>query len=59
MNIEQKINELELKKATLFSNIEMLSTVNDSLFAQFGKTCVELMKLKRQQVRETENIIQD
>jgi hypothetical protein len=53
--IEQKIQELKVKKARQFFNIESLSEVNDSTYLQFGKTVAELMKLEKLLVRETKN----
>jgi len=58
-NLEQKIQELKVKKARQFFNIESLSEVNDSAFLQFGKTVAELMKLKKQSVRETQNTLDE
>jgi len=58
-NLEQKIQELKVKKARQFFNIESLSEVNDSAFLQFGKTVAELMKLEKQSVRETQNTLDE
>lgn len=56
--LDNKLRTLKLKKAMLFSNIEMLSEVNESTFTEFGKLEAEIMKLEKQLVRKTENIIQ-
>ena len=53
--LENKLRTLKLKKAMLFSNIEMLSEVNESTFTEFGKLEAEIMKLEKQLVRKTEN----
>ena len=56
--MEAKLRTLKLKKAMLFSNIEMLSEVNESAFTKFGKLEAEIMKLEKQLVRKTENLIE-
>ncbi|UOX32426.1 hypothetical protein LXD69_10215 [Flavobacterium sediminilitoris] len=53
--MEQKLSNLRIKKATLFSHIEMMSTVSDTLFRDFGKVCAEIMQIEKQMVRETKN----
>ncbi|UOX35321.1 hypothetical protein LXD69_07320 [Flavobacterium sediminilitoris] len=53
--MEQKLSNLRIKKATLFSHIEMMSTVSDTLFRDFGKVCAEIMQLEKKIVRETKN----
>ncbi|MEN9907136.1 MAG: hypothetical protein RLZZ540_277 [Bacteroidota bacterium] len=53
--MEQKLRSLKLKKARLFSNIEMLSEINDSTFLEFGKLEADIMKLEKQILRETKN----
>jgi chromosome segregation ATPase len=51
----QKLQSLKLKKARLFSNIEMLSEVNESAFTEFGKVEAEIMKLEKELIRDTKN----
>jgi len=53
--MENKLRTLKLKKAMLFSNIESLSQIDDSLFTQFGKVEAEILKVEKQIVRKTEN----
>lgn len=53
--LESKLRSLKLKKALLFSNIEMLSEVNESTFTEFGKVETEILKIEKQIVRKTEN----
>lgn len=53
--LENKLRTLKLKKAMLFSNIEMLSEVNESTFTEFGKVEAEILKTEKQIVRKTEN----
>lgn len=58
MVITEKLRALKLKKARLWSDIESLSVVNDSMYCKFGKLTVEVMKLEKELVRESENTIQ-
>jgi len=53
--MEAKLRTLKLRKARLFANIEMLSTVNESTFTEFGKLEAEIMKLEKQIVRDIKN----
>lgn len=55
--IPEKLRSLKLKKACLWSDIESLSEVSDSIFLSFGKIEAEIMKLEKQLIRETENLI--
>ena len=56
--MEAKLRSLKLKKALLFSNIEMLSEVNESTFAEFWKVEAEILKIEKQIVRNVENNFQ-
>ncbi len=56
--LENKLRTLKLKKSLLFSNIEMLSEVNESTFAQFGKVESEIIKIEKEIVRKTENLFE-
>lgn len=55
MNLKEEILSLKAKKATQFLEIEMLCTVNDSVYIRFGKTCAEIMLKEKQMRRETKN----
>jgi hypothetical protein len=55
--LENKIRDLQLKKALLYLDIESLSEVDESLFTQLGKVEAERLKIKKQLLRKTENII--
>jgi hypothetical protein len=57
--LNQKIQELKVKKARLYFSIESLSEVNDSLYLQFGKVAAELMKLEKELVRQTQNTLNE
>jgi hypothetical protein len=53
--MEEKLRILKLKKARLWSDIESLAEVNDSMYLTFGKTQAEIMKLEKELVSQTEN----
>jgi hypothetical protein len=53
--MKERLRILKLKKARLWSDIESLSEVSDSMFLNFGKTEAEIMKLEKELIRETEN----
>jgi hypothetical protein len=57
--MSEKLLLLKLKKACLWSNIEALSEVSDSMFLNFGKTVAEIMKLEKEMARETKNIFDE
>jgi hypothetical protein len=57
--MEEKLRNLEQKKAILFSNIEMLSSVSVSMYIDFGRVCSEIMMLKKQINREVKNIFDE
>ncbi|MBC5840744.1 hypothetical protein H8R23_04945 [Flavobacterium sp. F-380] len=57
--IAEKLRILKLKKARIWSEIESLAEVNDSLFLAFGKTQAEIMKLEKQLTNETKNIFDE
>jgi hypothetical protein len=57
--IAEKLRSLKLKKARLWSDIESLSEVSDTMFLNFGKTEAEIMKLEKQLVREAVNPIDE
>ena len=53
--IAEEIRVLKVKKARLFSDIEMLSEVNDSLYLQFVKITAKIMKLEKELLRTVKN----
>lgn len=53
--LDEKLRTLKLRKARLFSDIEMLTEVNDSTFLKFGKLEAEIMKFEKELIRETQN----
>lgn len=57
--MQEKLRILKLKKARLWSDIESLSEVSDSMFLAFGKTQAEIMKLEKDIVRQSQNPIDE
>ncbi len=55
MSLADEIKTLKIRKATIFSEIEMLATVNDSVYLRLGKTVAKLMIKEKQLLREQEN----
>lgn len=52
MNLAEDLLQLKIKKARQFLEIESLSTVNDSVYTNFGKTVAEIMKKEKQLLAE-------
>lgn len=55
MTLEQQLLILKTRKALQFSEIEMLSTVNEEVYTRFGKTCAEIMLKEKQLLQERKN----
>lgn len=53
--MDAKLRALRLKKAQLFEQMEMLSSVSDTMYSSFGKVESEIMFLEKQILRETKN----
>lgn len=56
--IEQRLRSLRLKKARLFSDIESLSEVSDSMLLNFGKVEAEILKLEKILIQSVKNIFE-
>lgn len=54
MSLFEELQQLKLKKARQFLEIESLSVVNDNVYTAFGKTVAEIMK-KEKQILENKN----
>lgn len=50
-----ELNKLKLKRATLLAQVDMLSSVSDSLYFQIGKVEVEIRFLERKILQENKN----
>jgi len=55
MSLSEEILILKTKKALQFSEIEMLSVVNDAVYLRFGKTVADIMIKEKQLLRESNN----
>lgn len=53
MSLSEELLQLKEKKARQFLEIEMLSSVNDSVYTRFGKTVADIMLKEKQLLRET------
>lgn len=59
MQLQEKLNQLRLKKAQLFAKIEMLSEVSESMFIEFGKVEAEIMQLEKEIIRQSKNFLDE
>ena len=55
MNDQQQLNNLQLKRATLLSQLEMLSSASQEFYQKLGKVEADIHLLKRKIIRETKN----
>jgi hypothetical protein len=53
--MEGKLRNLKLKREGLYAQVDMLSSVNDSLYLQIGKVEVEIRSLERKILQENKN----
>ena len=56
MNDQQQLNSLQLKRATLISQLEMLSSASIEFYQKLGKLEADIFLLKRKMLREVKNI---
>lgn len=59
MEHQQKLNSLELKKAQLLSQLEMLSSASDEFYKKLGKISADIFLLKREMFRNVKNTINE
>lgn len=52
MSLFEELQQLKLKKARQFLEIESLSVVNDNVYTAFGKTVAEIMKKEKQILKD-------
>ena len=52
MTDQQQLNSLQLKRATLLSQLEMLSSASLEFFQRLGKLEADIFLLKRKMLRE-------
>lgn len=53
MILQEEITNLKIKKAKIFAEIEMLSSVNDCVYTRLGKITADIMRKEKQLLRET------
>ena len=59
MSQEENLQKLKLKRARLFSEIEMLSEVSPLMYQNFGKVCADILKLQKEITAQTKNSIDE
>lgn len=57
--LENNLRDLKLKKAMLFSNIESMSEVNDSLYLQLGKVQAKIMVTQKEILKSVKNVLEE
>ena len=56
MNDQEQLNSLQLKRATLLSQLEMLSSASNEFYQKLGKVEADIHLLKTKMLREVKNI---
>lgn len=59
MNDQEKLNHLQLQRANLLSQLEMLSSASNDFYQQLGKVEADLFLLNRKIIREVKNTIDE
>lgn len=59
MNDQEKLNHLQLKRANLLGQLEMLSSASNDFYQQLGKVEADLFLLNRKIIREVKNTIDE
>ena len=59
MNDQQQLNSLQLKRATLLSHLEMLSSESSDFYEKLGRVEADIHLLKNKMLREVKNIINE
>jgi hypothetical protein len=55
MTNQEQLNNLQLKRASLLSQLEMLSSASNDFYQQLGKVEADLFLLNQKIIRETKN----
>lgn len=55
MNDQEQLNNLQLKRASLLSQLEMLSSASNDFYQQLGKVEADLFLLNQKIIREVKN----
>jgi hypothetical protein len=53
MSLKEELLVLKEKRARQFSEIEMLSSVNEIVYTKLGKICAEIMLKEKQLLQES------
>jgi hypothetical protein len=56
MTNQQQLNSLQLKRATLLSQLEMLSSVSSEFYEKLGRVEADIHLLKTKMLREVKNV---
>ena len=56
MTDQQQLNNLQLKRANLLSQLEMLSSASSEFYEKLGRVEADIFLLKRKMIREVKNI---
>lgn len=56
MTDQQQLNSLQLKRANLLSQLEMLSSASSEFYQKLGKVEADIHLLKNKMLREVKNI---
>jgi hypothetical protein len=59
MDTQAKLNNLQMKRATLLSQLEMLASASDEFYISLGRVEAEIYILRRTLIRETKNIFDE
>jgi len=55
MSDQEQLNNLQLKRASLLSQLEMLSSASNDFYQQLGKVEADLFLLNQKIIREVKN----
>jgi hypothetical protein len=56
MNDQQQLNNLQLKRANLLSQLEMLSSASPEFYEKLGRVEADIHLLKTKMLREVKNL---
>lgn len=56
MNDQQQLNSLQLKRANLLSQLEMLSSASKEFYEKLGRVEADIHLLKTKMLREVKNV---
>jgi hypothetical protein len=56
MNNQQQLNSLQLKRANLLSQLEMLSSASSEFYEKLGRVEADIHLLKTKMLREVKNV---